>query len=219
MTELVLPYKNIDQHTIISVEPYQMNSDIKINMKINLKNKVEKKCNRYGFVDKVHRIVELDEGVLSAENLSGNAIYPVTYHCRMCIPIDKTLIISKISILNKELIVSLNGPIRTFIPKTNINTDEFEIVNEQLIQKKTKKLVDVGEHIKILLLNHRINKGSKEINSIGFLQDIATPDEVDTYFNFEETIPGSTSIFKPEDSDDEESEKEEQTGGESNFIF
>ena len=38
--KLVSPYRNIKQHTRISIEPYHMNSDIKNNMKIILKKKV-----------------------------------------------------------------------------------------------------------------------------------------------------------------------------------
>ena len=58
MPQLVNPYKDVEQHTVVSLEPYQMNSDIAINTKINLKNKVENKCNKYGF-DYCYQIVEL----------------------------------------------------------------------------------------------------------------------------------------------------------------
>ena len=39
---LVSPYKNIEQHTKILIEPHQMNSDIRNHLKFNLKKKVEK---------------------------------------------------------------------------------------------------------------------------------------------------------------------------------
>ena len=35
----VSPYRNVEQYTRISIEPYQMNSDIRNYMKINLKKK------------------------------------------------------------------------------------------------------------------------------------------------------------------------------------
>ena len=41
--KLTSPYKKYIQNTNISLEPYYMNSDIRNNMKIILKKKVEKK--------------------------------------------------------------------------------------------------------------------------------------------------------------------------------
>jgi len=46
MMKLTSPYRNIKQNTNISIEPYYMNSDIRNNMKIVLKKKVEKKKKR-----------------------------------------------------------------------------------------------------------------------------------------------------------------------------
>ena len=51
------PYKNVVQYTKVSLEPHQMNSDISIHLKANLKKKVEKKCNKNGFVDQVYKIL------------------------------------------------------------------------------------------------------------------------------------------------------------------
>ena len=48
--ELVSPSKNITQYTRIQIPPHMMNSDIEDNMMIVLQQKVEGKCNRYGFV-------------------------------------------------------------------------------------------------------------------------------------------------------------------------
>ena len=50
MSLLVSPYKNITQYSKIQVKPNQMNSDIKNIIKMTLRKKVEKKCNKYGFV-------------------------------------------------------------------------------------------------------------------------------------------------------------------------
>ena len=77
--KLVSPYRNIKQYTRISVEPYNMNSDIKNYMKIILKKKVEKKCNKNGFVDEVYRIIEYSDGIMPVENLNANAIYNIRY--------------------------------------------------------------------------------------------------------------------------------------------
>ena len=79
---LVSPYKDIKQYTKISIHPYQLNSDIRNNMKLSLRKKVEKKCNKNGFIDQVYRIISFEDGKLIPENLSGNVIYNVCYHCK-----------------------------------------------------------------------------------------------------------------------------------------
>ena len=50
MSKIVSPYRNIKQYTRISIEPFNMNSDIKNNMKIILKKKIEKKCNKNVYI-------------------------------------------------------------------------------------------------------------------------------------------------------------------------
>ena len=99
-----------------------MNSDIRNHMKLVLKKKVEKKCNKNGFIDEVFKILEFSDGILIPENLDGSAIYNIAYHCRICIPIENTIIIVTIKMVNPDLIVAINGPMLIFIPKNNVST-------------------------------------------------------------------------------------------------
>ena len=218
MPQLVNPYKDVEQHTVVSLEPYQMNSDIAINTKINLKNKVENKCNKYGFVAKVHKILERSDGNLPAENFSGNAIYNIKYHARVCIPVNNTYIIGKISVSNKKLIVATNGPIRIFMPRNNIDTNNFELRNNDLFHKKSNKILSIDMYVKVLILNHRISENSPEINSIGILYNIASESEVNKFYGSE--------ISSSEDKknnyislSDEESDEESENNEETNFII
>jgi hypothetical protein len=56
-----------------------MNSDIRIHLKANLKKKVEKKCNKNGYVDEVYKILEYGDGIMKPENLSGNVLYNICF--------------------------------------------------------------------------------------------------------------------------------------------
>ena len=179
--KLVSPYRNIKQYTRISVEPYHMNSDIRNNMKIILKKKVEKKCNKNGFVDEVFRIIEYSDGMMPPENLSGSAIYNITYHCKLCIPIENTFIIGLVKVINQELIVAINGPIMFFIPKENVDNNTWDIPDNYTNKLTSKKLM-VGDYIKIQILDKRINQNDSQIKSIGRLVDFASKDDIDKYF-------------------------------------
>lgn len=178
---LVSPYKNIKQYTKIKLLPHQLNSDIRNNMKLSLKKKIEKKCNKNGFVDEVYRIVSFEDGILIPENLSGNVIYDVCYHCKICIPIEDTIIIGQINIINQELIIAKNGPMFIFIPKNQIDTNIWDIV-ENFLHKTKKTNLKINDYVKIQIVNKRINQGDREIKAIGRLLDYASDNEIEKYY-------------------------------------
>jgi DNA-directed RNA polymerase subunit E'/Rpb7 len=181
MSKLVSPYRNIKQYTRISIEPFNMNSDIKNNMKIILKKKIEKKCNKNGFVDEVYRILEYSDGMMPPENLNGSVIYNITYHCKICIPVENTNIIGQIKVINQELIIAVNGPIMFFIPKENIDTNIWDIPDGYMNKLKKKK-IQRDDYVKIQIIDKRINQNDSQIKSIGKLLDFASSEEVEKYF-------------------------------------
>lgn len=198
--KLVSPFKYYKQNTNISIEPYYMNSDIRNNMKIVLKKKVEKKCNENGYIDEVYRIMNYDDGDLIAENLSGNVIFNVNYHCKICIPIENTIIIGQVKVINQEVIVCINGPIMIFITKDNIDTNIWEISDGYLHKPKKGKLA-VGQYIKIQILNKNINQGDVQVKAIGVMLDYATPAELTKYYgNVVEEPPINESLDESENS-------------------
>ena len=179
--KLVSPYRNIKQYTRISIEPYNMNSDIRNHMKIILKKKVEKKCNKNGYIDEVYRITEYSDGIMPPENLNGNAIYNITYHCKICIPVENTIIIGMIKTINQELVIAINGPIKIFCPKEDIDTNIWNIP-EGYYNKNSKRKLLAGDYVKIQITNKRINLNDTLIKIIGKLEDFATEEEVNKYF-------------------------------------
>ena len=68
MTELVNPYKNTIFYTRVKLLPYQMNNELYINLKNNLVKKVEKRCNKYGYVNKVYKILSYGDGIMNTEH-------------------------------------------------------------------------------------------------------------------------------------------------------
>jgi DNA-directed RNA polymerase subunit E'/Rpb7 len=182
-----------------------MNADIRTNMKLNLKKKVEKKCNNNGFIDEVYRITEYDEGLLVVENLSGSVNYNVKYECRICIPVENSVIIGRVKIKNPELIMVINGPLYIFIPKDNIDTNVWDI-NENFMNKKTNTKLKEGNFVKIQIVNKKINQNDYQIKCIGRLLDYASDDEVSKYFG---------SVIHEEETEDEVEEDKK----ENNFII
>jgi DNA-directed RNA polymerase subunit E'/Rpb7 len=189
---IVSPYRNIKQNTRISIEPFHMNSDIRNNMKTILKNKVEKKCNKFGYVDTLYRILEYSDGMMPPENLNGGAIYNITYHCKICVPVENTILIGEVKVINQEVVVALNGPIMFFLPKEHVDATVWEIP-EGYMNKNTNKKLLVGDYVKIQVLNKRINMNDNNIKAIGKLLDFATEDEVEKYFGSKIVPTGSNT--------------------------
>lgn len=204
MTNLVSPYKDILQSTRIKIQPHQLNSDIRNNMKLVLKKKVEKKCNKNGFVEEVYRIVNFDEGQMYPENLSGCVMFNVEYHCRLCLPIENSTIIAKIIIINHELIIATNGPVFIFIPKDNIDSNIWKMVDNNFINKSSKNL-EVNDFVKVKILNKRINMDDWQIKAIGMLYDFAKKEETKIYYN--QYINEEDDINVSEEKDEDEDDK------------
>ena len=179
---IISPYKNVEQYTRVIIEPHQMNSDIRNHLKFNLKKKVEKKCNKNGFLEEVYRITNYSDGIMIPENLSGNAIYDISYHCKLCIPIEDSIIIGQIKVINQELVVAINGPIMMFIPRDNIDTTYWNPVDNFSHTKKKNTKLEIGNYVCVKILNKRINKGDTQIKTIGKLLNLATEEEVDKFF-------------------------------------
>ena len=201
---LVSPYKDVTQYTKIQIKPHMMNSDIQNIMKLVLRKKVEKRCNKNGFIDEVHRIEHFKAEDMRPENLSGAVNFDISYHCRLCIPIENTFIIAQVKAINQELILAQNGPVMIFIPKDNIDQTVWDVTDKFMnIREKTN--LKVNNYIKVEVINKRINQGDHQIKIIGQLLDMANDEEIEKYYG---------SIIT-EDIEQVEEENEE----ESNFII
>ena len=117
------------------------------------------------------------------ENLDASAIYNISYHCRICIPIENTIIISIIKMVNPDLIVAINGPLLIFIPKNNVDNNIWDIPDNYNHKKSNKKLT-IGDYIKIQITDKRINQGDSQIKVMGKLLDFATDSEIEKNYGF-----------------------------------
>lgn len=192
--KLLSPYKVLTQNIKIQLQPFQLNSNIESNMEIVLKNKAEKKCNKFGYIDSIVRIRAYSEGHLVSENLQGSVSYDVSYDCKICIPIENTIIIGKIKAINQELIMAENGAIVIFIPKTNIDSNIWNISNEFTLRKEGTKL-KIDDYVKIFIEKKKVSQNDTKIKCIGKLLNLATSDEVREFFGNSIVEPSESNNF------------------------
>jgi len=116
------------------------------------------------------------------ENLSSTAIYNVSFHCKLCIPIENSIIIGQIKVINQELVVAINGPILIFIPRDNVDTNHWDIADSFSSKEDKNVKLTIGNFACIQILDKRINKNDTQIKTIGKLLNLASEKEVETFF-------------------------------------
>lgn len=183
MSQLVSPYVNTEFHTRISLSPHQMNNEIYVHLKNNLKKKIEKRCNKYGYVTKLFKILDYSDGEIIPENFDSSSIFNIRYSCRICLPIEKSRIICKIDILNKALIKAINGPIVCIIKMTELNTDKFSQNNKnEIIYNDNNKLISINDHIIVNILATNFFAGDERMIILASLEDLPTQKQITDFY-------------------------------------
>ena len=212
---LVLPIVNTVLSTKVSLIPVHMNNDIYYNLKYNVEKKVQGKCNEFGFVIKVLKIEDYSEGEIEAENFTGSAVYKIRYLASLCVPVEKTQIITKIENINNAILLSSHGPISCVITPDKVNNTLFtnEIgkyyykskdskielppneANRTFSKEKQDSKIELkkGDLIKVTILSKKLYKNDIMI-SLGFLDEMATEGEIDNYYKQELFNPDQEEI-------------------------
>jgi DNA-directed RNA polymerase subunit E'/Rpb7 len=209
--QLVLPIINTVLSTKVALQPKQMNNDIYYNLKYNIEKKVQGKCNEFGYVIKVLKIENYNDGEVEGENFTGSAVYNIRYLASLCIPVEKTQIICKIENINNAIILATHGPISCVITPDNINTLIFvnEIGKYYYNLNTSRTELKKGDLVKLTVLSKKLYKNDIMI-SLGFLDQIAIQGEIDNYykpelFNSDQQIEETVELVEfHEDAIDED---------------
>lgn len=179
------PYINTKLSAQIALKPEQMNNEIYINLKNNLKKKLLGKCYKnYGFIVNINRI-DYSEGIIEAENFSASAKYNVNFECRLCRPLIGKQIICQIDQLNKILATAKNGPIKVIITRDKVNKEIFFSDNNNSLRYKKDEesvLLKSGDFVLINIISIQARHLDSTIKGMGFLTDIATDEQIEEYY-------------------------------------
>lgn len=186
ISNLHYPYINTTLLCPVILLPNQMDNKLYLHLKGNLIKKLQNKCYKdYGYIDKIYSIEETYDGKIEPEDPLCSAKIVVKFNCKLCIPILNKEIICKIDRMNKSLIGAVNGPIMSVITEDKINKDKFfSDVHRNIRIKMSEKSESLatGMYVKVMVLSRTFSENDKNILVIGFLQDIATEDEINNYY-------------------------------------
>jgi len=191
---LVLPIVNTVLSTRVSLLPQQMNNDIYYNLKYNTEKKVQGKCNEDGYVIKVLKIEDYNDGDIEGENFTGSAVYKIRYLASLCVPVENTQIITKIENINNAILLTSHGPISCVITPERVNAQLFTNEMGKYYYKNKEKIELVkGTLVKVTSLSKQLYIGDLMI-SLGFLDEIATQGEIDNYYKPELFNPDQEEV-------------------------
>lgn len=182
------PYINTELYTIISLRADQLDNNIYINLKKNLEKKLLNKCYKdYGHISDIYKIDKYEEGTIEAENFAGSATFNITFTCKLCRPLRKKLIICQLKKVTKIILNAENGPINIIITSDRINNNKFFIDNNNIIRyiinNNKSNLLKSGDFVKIEVLSISLTHGDSHIKCIGFLNDMASDDEIQQFYD------------------------------------
>jgi len=183
MAKISTPYLDTELYSRILIRPQQINNDIYINLKNNLKKKVEKKCNKYGFVTKIYKILDFSEGEVVPENFDSSIVFNVKFSCRICLPVSDTHIICKVDLLNKSLIKASNGPIVCIIGINYINDNIFSLNNKgDVLNNNNDEVLKPGDHIIVKIKGTNFFPGDERIVILGGLESLPIDEDIQMYY-------------------------------------
>ena len=184
MTEISSPYMDTILYSKVCIKPYQLNNDLYLNLKNNLKKNKEKKNNEYGYITKIYKILDFNDGEVIPENFNASVIYNVSFSCRLCKPTLNKKIICKIEFINKLFIKSINGPIISVtLVKSEDISNKFNINNLNEIQyKQNNKSLNPNDYVTIIVKGIKFESKDQKIIITSHLDDIPSDEEIKKYF-------------------------------------
>ncbi len=180
------PYINTKLFTTVSLKADQLNNKFYINLKKNLEEQILHKCYKnYGYIMDIYKIIKYSDGNIEPENYSASAKYDIEFSCRLCRPLRLRQIICEIDRVNKVLVTTTNGPIIVIITNDRINDKVFFTDNNNNLRYKKDgktQLLKKGDFVKISLKATMFNHADTKIKAIGYLEEVATDDDVKEYY-------------------------------------
>jgi DNA-directed RNA polymerase subunit E'/Rpb7 len=137
ISSIVDTIKHVDK---ISIKPNQLSSDILLYINKTLKDKVESRCNRIGYIMEVTQILSISYGIMPPENFNSNVIFEIVYLAKTCIPKENDIISAKVQLVPH--IVCSAGPLWIYAGSSTENIKKDDIVNVKI----NKVILNTNDH-------------------------------------------------------------------------
>jgi len=200
---LLNPFSNKKLFTRVLVPCDKLSTDIYINLKKLLKKQVEGKCIKYGYISKIFKILDYSNNTIDINNLDCSVFYNIKFSARLCFPIENTIIVARITTMNKQFFVAENGPITNMIKYSSIDLTNFKLTdNHDIIIKKDGSKLEPGAFIKILIQAKKMYNNDNKIGTLSYLVDIANSKEVNEFYEKQNLTEDLFDVINLENNED-----------------
>ena len=174
-------YYHTELETKVSLLPEQISGEMNDFLLTNLRNQVEGKTSEHGIVLKVNNLVSYDYGIISKSNFMATTLYNVKYKCLLCSPTKNLEFACVLDNVVKGILVGRNGPVTVAIQFSNIDSQKFKIDGDNIVDASTNKIIKKGDHLKVSVINVKINLRDTNITTICKLLNVASDKDVKKY--------------------------------------
>lgn len=182
MTEVVEPHIITELYTNVALYPHQINNNIYVNLKQNLKDKLLGKCYRgYGLITDIYEIIKYDRGIIKPENLSGSVSFSITFSCRICSPIKNQTILCSVAketdigvlaVTDSIIVTITNDRISDYFMRHNMtNKIKYRDNNGDYIN------LNKGDVITVTIDTVSFDDGGNRIKILGVMKSVATEEQ------------------------------------------
>ena len=178
-----------------------------------LKEKIESKCTKHGYVKKDSiKVYKMSPGKVEVESLNGDLLYTIYFHADVCNPLTGSCILSQITKSNKIALLAIAENLEIIIMKEGV-----DVRSEVDLSK-----LSINDKVNVEILSTRFTLGQTKIEAIGkVVKDSrstkATAKEDEPEAEVEQDLDDDVEgDLEAEEEDEEEDEDEEQEGGTQN---
>lgn len=186
-------HKNVIEYTT-SIVPKEINKNINITLTRKLRDDLEGKCIKEGYVKKDSiKILSRSLGEVLLSHFNGTILYHIKFQADICNPMEGMIIKSRIININKmgalaEIVSEEISPVAILIAKQHhIDNTNFENLKK-------------GDDVEVKVLGKRFEYGDNQISIIGLLNDSMSSEET-LYQPSEKSSVSSISDIESEDED------------------
>jgi DNA-directed RNA polymerase subunit E'/Rpb7 len=211
----------------IKLEPRYINKNIHKELTYRLKEKLEAKCTRHGYIKKNSiESYKVTPGIIEMASLNGAIQYEIYFHADVCNPMLGTIINAKVMNVNKFGILAESG-------YTDPESGEFSNILEIIIAKNSVSIVSeinlenvqIGDEVRVEIMGKKYELNDKQITIIGRIvkEKVVNIGGTKHFHNKDEENEEDdeeVEEIKDEDDDEEEEEddEEEEEEEEDEFI-
>jgi len=184
---MISPYFSTYLDSNVSLQPDQLNNELRTNIKKNLSIMYKNKCfKEFGYIMDIYSIQDkLEDGEIKLGDPSSSVYFNVKFHAKLCNPMVNSQIVCKIDGINKHMIIAKNGPIHIIINNKHINKQKFKFNNIKNVllplndkNKEVDDPINSGRYIICTILNKKLVNTDSKILVIGTLDRVAENDEI-----------------------------------------